>query len=195
MFFTTHGTKISDKDKRGRNVSHIASLNASVRCLHWILERGEDPSIRDDNNNSLAHLAAVIGSSECVNCIMMHNADMNTVNLQCLTPYQVAKNNGKIMKWKNGLSGEKYCIYCKEKKEENIMKERNKNTGIQAEIESATCGLFSENILTEGRCKDRLILGKPRMPQGHKVATRKKDNNSKLLIKRDMAAIFYGPEI
>ncbi|KAI6651579.1 Serine/threonine-protein phosphatase 6 regulatory ankyrin repeat subunit A-like [Oopsacas minuta] len=192
-FFTKHGSKISDRDKRGRNVAHIAALNASVQCLHWILERIGNSNIRDANQNTLAHLAAFKGSSECLYCIMQHGGDMTARNLQYLTPLEIAKNNGKVIYWEKGLSGEIQCTYCKENMLETSKKDNTKSVGIHASIETETKQLFSVKVLlSEKNCGGKTKLGKPRIPQGHKGPSKIKDTLNQNDYKRDMAALFYG---
>ena len=126
---------------------------------------------------------------------MLHNGDMSATNRQCLTPFEVAKRNGKVRQWKDGLLGNRKCIYCLKKKIQDISKEKKKSTGIRAEIECATGDLFSGYGLSDAASGGKLKLGKPRMPEGHQVSTRKREDKNKVVIKRDMAAMFYGPEI
>ena len=192
-FFTTHGSKIIDRDNYGRNVAHIAAVNGSVKCLHWMLECNINPNLRDRNRNTLSHLAALKGSSEAIYCIKMHNGEMNLPNLQNLTPLQIAKNNGKVINWEKVLSGERKCKYCSAKIWEINKKQETKSIGIHADIESATKRIFSkEQVLLGNDSRGKQQLGKPRMPKGHKGPL-KKDTMNEFTFKRDLAAIFYGP--
>ena len=192
-FFTAHGSKITDRDNYGRNVAHIAAVNGSVKCLHWMLECNTNPNLRDRNRNTLSHLAALKGSSESIYCIKMHNGEMNLPNRHNVTPLQMAKNNGKVANWEKGLSGERKCKYCSAKAKEIHKKEVSKSIGIHADIELATQHIFSKGkIIVDNEGGGKQKLGKPRMPKGHKGPP-KKDIIKEFTFKRDLAAIFYGP--
>ena len=192
-FFTTHGSKISDRDNYGRNVAHVAAVNGSVKCLHWMLESNTNPNVRDKNQNTLSHLAALKGSSDSIYCIKMHNGEMNLPNQQNLTPLQMAKNYGKVLNWEKGMSGERKCKFCDAKAKKIHKNEESKTIGIYADIESATKHIFSMGkVSLESNSRGKQQLGKPRMPKGHKGPPQK-DTTKEFTFKRDLAGIFYGP--
>ena len=78
-----------------------AAMNGNVQTVKLLIEKGADPSLKDNSGLNSLHFAAIGGDTDIISLIHTRMPDIESLNGEGETPLLVAAYNGKLhaVKW------------------------------------------------------------------------------------------------
>ena len=78
-----------------------AAMNGNVQAVKLLIEKGADPSLKDNSGLNSLHFAAIGGDTDIISLIHTRMPDIESLNGEGETPLLVAAYNGKLhaVKW------------------------------------------------------------------------------------------------
>ncbi|XP_022800157.1 ankyrin repeat and protein kinase domain-containing protein 1-like [Stylophora pistillata] len=97
------GFSVDSKDATGTTPLMIAARNGNVQAVKGLINRGADPSLKDNDRWSSLHYAARCGDTDTIHLILTHVPDIESKTTHGVTPLMTAVCH-------SGVQGVKYLL-------------------------------------------------------------------------------------
>jgi len=92
----SRGFSIDRRDDLGRTPLMIAADNDKLHAVTYLLEKGADPSLQDNNGWHALHHASQGGNPEVIDLMISHVPSIDSITEEGLTSLMIAAGNGKL---------------------------------------------------------------------------------------------------
>lgn len=92
----SHGFFINSRTSVGKTPLMIAAENDKIQAIHYFLQNGADPSLKDNEGWNLLHCASQGGNPVIIELVVGHVPSIDSENNRGITPLMAAARLGKV---------------------------------------------------------------------------------------------------